>query len=133
MSEDKPLHVRVAEALGTVLGECENLVDCDGASVCHRCGWEDPTWNRSHDSVPCIPRYDTDWSMTGPLIEKYGITLACVKKLMADDPSEHWIAAPSFRWLVDGRAELGMPGSGGSMPMIAVCNLILALKEAGKL
>jgi hypothetical protein len=104
---DKPLHVRVAEALGWTPSGSINGV------------W----WGNPHDeNAPghyAIPRYDTDWSATGPLIERYGITL----DHQDDDGTlpDYWRAKrPGFT------AETGHP-------LIAVCYLILALHEAGKL
>jgi hypothetical protein len=61
-----------------------------------------------------IDCYDRDWSVTGPLIEEYGIALEVL-------PSDAWAA----RLVAEAR---------GETPLIAVCNLILVLvKEAGKL
>jgi len=60
---EKPLHVQVAEALGW--------------TGCNQSGFD--WWGDSQDTPSSprgyakIPSYDTDWSATGPLIEKYGI------------------------------------------------------------
>jgi hypothetical protein len=98
MSTDKPLHVRVAEALGSMVRLQE--------------GW----WERLDGAIwtAAIPRYDTDWSATGHLIEKYGIDLE---------------RGGAGQWRAYG------PGSEaeGDTPLLAVCNLLLALKAAGKL
>lgn len=112
MSEDKPLHVRVAEALGwTYCGEGE--CGCEG---------EPPAWHpradfpRRLDQHIGIDHYDTDWLPTGPLIEKYGICyfLNCGV------------------WHAYTASDGGECGD-GSTPLIAVCNLILELKKVGKL
>ena len=85
-----------------------------------------------------IPRYDTDWSATGPLIEKYGITLFeyhgdftafwhSPKKVCptcANETSEDIEYPKAFS---DTQRPRPMPA------LTAVCHLILALKEAGKL
>lgn len=113
MSE-KPLHVRVAEALG--------WFDFQPSAN----GFWPLEW-RGHPSRPIIgephkkiPRFDTDWSATGPLIERFGIFL---RRYYGD----RWFASP------------GQPLPGGAdtvdaaTPLEAVCNLILALHAAGKL
>src|SRR3972149_10154355 len=104
---EKPLHVQVAEALGWT--ECQpssgvDLIDCVGTS---------PAIGPGVD----VPRYDTDWSATGPLIEKYGIETKPNGAFW-----QAWVDEPAM-----GGAEVG------PTPLLAVCNLILALKAAGKL
>lgn len=122
--QDKPLHVRVAEALGWT--ECDHSARSEP--------WE------FHDEEPRIrvglgippgeserqelPRYDTDWSATGPLIERYQIELEWKGK-----PPE-WIA--SYGWQV-GRLPPHVLEGRGLTPLFAVCQLILALHAAGKL
>lgn len=97
---DKPLHVRVFEALGG------------------RSDWSPEVW-------PLLPRYDTDWSATGPLIEKYEIAIARRQAGAA------WWAA---RWArTDIRDAIPPNHYAGSTPLLAVCHMILALHEAGKL
>lgn len=76
------------------------------------------------------PRYDTDWSATGPLIEKYGLTLA------KREDAEEWLAAPRQSYLDEHDGYLAYvtrPFALGPTPLLAVCNLIFLLKEAGKL
>lgn len=112
----KPLHVQVAEALG-----CKAIPHHESE---YHCLWETPHFHcdcavLSHvGSSGCsgnLANYDTDWAVSGPLIEKYGIELRdnvggwtagawrprenCVKHLMAD----------------------------GKTPLEAVCKLILRL------
>ena len=116
MSE-KPLHVQVAEALGWT--DC-HLDDAD-TDIWEGIYFNDDRWH-------AISRYDTDWSATGPLIEKYQIALR--------PPSEPercggnlWEA---YCWFgPDGDEEI----TGGSVdgPLAAVCRLLLKLKDAGKL
>jgi hypothetical protein len=67
-------------------------------------------------------KYDTDWSATGPLIERLSLDVTC-------SPAERahpWCANVAYSPAAD-------PVGFGMTPLIAVCNLILALKEAGKL
>lgn len=114
MSEEKPLHVRVAEALGwtdcTPTAEVE-ADDWEGVrpNPCGACG--DTDWRP-------IPLYDTDWSATGPLIQRFKIGLECT-------PGGHWEA--------DTYEYLGVLGRSGDTPLIAACNLLLALHAAGRL
>jgi hypothetical protein len=108
MSDDPatPLHVKVAEALGWT---CYTKFD----------GQETEWWKvRAPHQPSMVSNYDTDWSATGPLIEKYKIELTW--------DGEDWLA-----WAPEDMA----PNKGGvaKVPLIAVCNLFLALKEAGKL
>jgi hypothetical protein len=119
----KPLHVQVAEALGWRMRGVSDSSDrgCGGTDF-----WVEPghaiDGARSHcnvcDPENAPPRYDTDWSATGPIIEKYGIGLD-------KEPGEE----PRFWWRAR-RDGLHVFGVG---PIIAVCNLILALKAAGRL
>jgi hypothetical protein len=114
---DQPLHVQVAEALGWKLipynelpgrfcreGATHVWATPSGEEFCARCNSEMP------------PRYDLDWSATGPLIEKYGICqyLNCGV----------W---HSFT------ASDGDDCGDGAAPLESLCRLILALGKAGKL
>lgn len=118
MAEDKPLHVRVAEALG-----CLVLTKADSA-MRYRCGCDDgehqgTTWD-------AVLRYDTEWSATGPLIERYSFHVQPMPPTFTAQP---WGA---FLAHIDGASSVVGDGYGPT-PLIAVCNLILALHEAGKL
>jgi hypothetical protein len=111
MSE-KPLHVRVAEALGCKPEE----------QFCPPVGG-DLWWcmcpderHRRHEWPLDLLYYNEEWSTTGPLIEKYGICLAT-------DGDGIWGA----------RDPLDEHSCTASTPLIAVCNLILKLAEEGKL
>ena len=95
---EKPLHVRVAEALG----------DIPGQALGYR-------------------RYDTDWSATGPLIERLGIA---IERRSGNIPAFQWVAAECI--CADHDHNLSDPFGHGEGALIAVCNLILALHEAGK-
>ena len=116
---DKPLHVAVAEALGwepwtpptskSLWGDIPELLAKVGF-----------THIRPGAGLGVIPRYDTDWAATGPLIERFGLTVA-------PHDLQPWVA-------FDGP---GINAAGfttyARTPLLAVCHLILALKEAGKL
>ena len=118
---EKPLHVRVAEALGDDFGPCDWAFYCDaeGNLVCSECGAaiRTPEAGR-HERA--IRRYDTDWSATGPLIEKYQVGL--------EEPENGGMWTAYYRI----REDETMHAYGPTV-LMAVCNLILALKEAGKL
>jgi hypothetical protein len=125
MSEqEKPLHVKVAEALGWTLAFDSayehGWFARPPANSGFRFGEED-----TPNSCYFIPRYDLDWSATGPLIEKYGIATARYQA------GADWWAS---RW---SRADIRDPippvKGIGPTPLIAVCNLLLALSAAGKL
>jgi hypothetical protein len=118
-TRDKPLHVQVAEALGCRPRLC---VGCDADGSNRRSWWDCECGDWAHCGGPDTPtqdvsRYDTDWSATGPLIEKYGIDV--------------WRSAKTWKAAQDtpGGAICGR----GATPLIAICSLILALKGAGKL
>lgn len=111
MSE-KPLHVRVAEALGQSARWASGLTN--------ESGWYYASGTQYRDHVP---RYDTDWSATGPLIEKYAVHVepdAC-------HPPQ-WLA-----FVLHEGEQFTVSEGPGDTPLVAVCNLLLALKEAGKL
>ena len=116
--DDKPLHVQVAEALGwTYLSQSEVPEYWEGEPP-----RDDPrsVWARRLDQHIGVPRYDLDWSATGPLIEKYGLSI--------DPPSSwgSWVASkPEERYNVGGVRD--------DTPLLAACNLILQLHKAHKL
>ena len=113
---EKPLHVRVAEALGQSLHY-------------------DPKWpaGRDHgwhgdlrsDSYEVIPEYHVDWEATGPLIEEYGISI----KSVGHDLS--WIATVAMT--AKPRTARDFFRAKGDTPLEAVCHLLLAMKAAGRL
>lgn len=134
-----PLHVKVAEVLGW--SGVEEKLEWNGCVRKARDGsgeWEqdvNPVWRGAPATgAPAwygdmVPRYDTDWSATGPLIEKYRI---CIEAgLHGGHHSKPWSAwlnrhSPAIRDY-DGEA------ADGPTPLIAVCRLLLALHEGGKL
>jgi hypothetical protein len=90
------------------------------------CGCEDK--RHAHPSH-VIFHYDTDWEATGPLIEKYHVNVVHVDRVVEIDGTTEgaWWSA---MW--DERPPLFLEAS-GTTPLIAICQLILQLKEAGKL
>lgn len=127
---EKPLHVRVAEALG-----CAPKMRLGGRVWDCECKENDHAEHKLHDDchdgegLNCdeylLARYDTDWSATGPLIEKYDVWL---------QPCEDHRTTPGVacRGWVAVNGDISEEGAGAT-PLEAVCNLILALKAAGKL
>jgi len=128
---EKPLHVRVVEALG-----CKPKFDSlfSGIEACWHCTCpeRDHTSVNYHDYLMVV-HYDTDWGATGPLIEKYGITLLSEWGGFhgGSTPFSHWMAASDFL-VIDCEVSPGLYEC-AETPLIAVCHLILKLAEAGKL
>lgn len=119
---EKPLHVRVAEALGwhrptliqtghRIYGNLRNAWFAgepqDGG---------DPVCGTTE-----IPRYDTDWSVTGPLFERF---VDFIDRLQVAGPNGIEQEVVAYCEGINGR---------GPNTLIATCNLILALASAGKL
>lgn len=136
---EKPLHVQVAEALGwTQIVEAPFLP----VTVSNWLG-KPPAWDKgTHQfisgidyqrrsitvSVGSIPRYDTDWSATGPLIEQLALDVFYEGRPRHDRgwTAQAWLPfgekVPSAAW-----------SKRGETPLLALCKLILALHAAGKL
>lgn len=127
--EAKPLHVQVAEALG--YGDCAPCSGEDGAwhfapgsGTAYRDDftpiWRDSfdygEWHRCDHDRNFVPRFDTDWSATGRLIEKYRI------KLSPTSDGCWWAGE------LDRPYQELQPKS-----LVAICRFILALAQAGKL
>jgi hypothetical protein len=148
MSE-KPIHVQVAEALGWKVRLSKHghfiVTHGEGAEVPgHQCeeayGYRNP--NALYDSytgkkLPAredwwndcshVPIFHEDWSVVGPLIQKYGINLERAQACRADGgPYAAW------RWAlpVD---KLPPVKHWGDTPQLAVCNFILAFSAVGTL
>jgi hypothetical protein len=115
---EKPLHVRIAEALGWSALRILPTTD-------HWIG-NSPATGHGKIRYPftgSVPFYDLDWSATGPLIEKYGIGLE------KNTRTHRWTA-----WFTrTNETDEEAISDSCDTPLIAACNLILALKEAGKL
>lgn len=118
VSGDKPLHVRVAEALGwTCLGH-----DGFNPDLWRGC----PPSEKPHP--PCVvftyaggylADYERDWSATGPLIERLGIGL-----YRHQSGPFWWVAQPPEKWH-DEEPEIPYH-FGGRTPLLAVCELLVA-------
>lgn len=120
-NEVLPLFVQVAVALGWWSLECRGqiMISLPDKTEQDWYGYapsEPPVIGKK---VP-VPKYSTDWSGTGPLIEKYGLRFSDHRNVRP----ERWAARCAMDWDVWGY---------GDTHLIAACHLILALKEAGKL
>ncbi len=128
MTDERPLHVRVAEALGWT----DLLPANDGPFRAEHWSGVPPAGlpmdayafvlkvdheNRIMSVGPgSVPRYDTDWSATGPIIERLGLNVGTAPMGM-----------PGFAAI----APRGVPpGLGlGDTLLVAVCELLLSLNE----
>jgi hypothetical protein len=123
MSE-KPLHVQVAEALGWMRDGTEWTIDRKGYF-----GRAPEGTTNAHGfrlRLAHVPHYDTDWSATGPLIEKYHLHLG--------ESIEYEDKGAKHRWFAGGWDSTEDRLSGyGPTPLIATCHAILELKKAGLL
>ena len=129
-----PLHVRVALALGWT------GLHAPGWDEGHACGdilLPDPgrlLWKGrapgnllvGPEGCTIVPRFDEDWSVGGPLLDTYGIGLQKRPSAYVR-PLELWQADKYDSASEDTLAAYGATALG------AVCNLIVALKDAGKL
>jgi hypothetical protein len=120
--DEKPLHVHVAEALGWT--GCQPYAE--GVAWFGR-GTEPGDQTETPSDVPW---YDTDWSATGPLIEKYCIE---VSNDGAYDFDEEERSQVDWRAVANAEIPGGMHEAEGPTPLKAVCNLLLALGKSGKL
>lgn len=153
MSEETPLNVRVADALGWTAyeeerGEYKLAIACRPGAREPWASSQRPTPQR-YRKITCaeakklgffgsgFPNYDTDWSVTGPLVEKYEIGLredGCGYR-----QEERWLAEADYYGPPIDESDKEYGGrwasaqSRGPTPLIAVCNLILELGKAGKL
>jgi hypothetical protein len=116
-----PLHVRVAEALG-----CKPEAPPSRYQVDYWvCTCEDQA-HQFDGGAYYVARYDTDWSATGPLLERF---VGAIHEYVGSDGRLWWAVLPKEG--VDQDA-LDTRGPDHSL-LVAVCNLIIALAEAGKL
>jgi hypothetical protein len=123
---DKPLHVRVAEAIrgadfyipveGAEIGK---MMPTLGHRVPPRAAREGDFWFEAGNEIVMVPRYDSDWSATGPLIERLDITLS----REPDPDRDYWEA----------RAHASSVKAKADSPLQSVCYLILELAKQGKL
>jgi hypothetical protein len=128
---EKPLHVRVAEALGwTGIKPWPEAMSADALGG-HPPG-EPRGWNH-------VPRYDTDWSAAGPLIERFSLSVHPDLSLTGE-PRNQWSAT---RLVAAGEVHesedffhvmsASVIAGDGVTPLEAVCRAVLALHAAGKL
>lgn len=125
---EKPLHVRVAEALGwlrcdqgeSLLGTVEEWYGIPRG--------DDGLYHGAHVEVP---RYDTDWSAGGPLFEKFvermDVTLPHTDppRYSEQDGTLLYPGETYGQWVeVSGAAEDGY----GPTILTATCDLVLRLK-----
>lgn len=152
VNEEKPLHVRVAEALphGRIW-KAEHptemaLDDAAGTFILAAVGeWLEevgshrPYWRR-------VRRYDTDWSATGPLITRFGICLVDLTREEATEDLDgrtvhkgevkRWAACSWLPIVVDDESTLLIDGyvedwCEAKEPLEAACLLILDLAAKG--
>lgn len=128
MSEpEKPLHVRVAEALGWTMMQPGGVL-LTGAYVGY------PPTHQIVGQRAQVPWFDRDWNATGPLIEQYGIELSF--------NGERWFATGHHPWDKDlgrepacmhigRRAGFAPCADESEKPLESVCKAILAMKDAG--
>jgi len=102
------LHVSVAEALGWVRTRPDALEVGSWRGV-------EPTLGQ----VETIPRYDTDWSATGPLMRRLWIGVSPTHHPSPDEWEAYHSPSGATTTADD--------------PLVAVCNLILVLSAAGKI
>lgn len=134
MSDEKPLHVRTAEALGWTECRVADYPRPTGVPDTHWPTWHGrpseghwplwmsrAEWEREPNSRPEVPHYELSWEETGPLIEKFGISL------------NNYSHAPTNGTTAHRSIEDRIYDATGTTPLLAVCALILKLKEAGKL
>ncbi len=116
---DQSLRLRVAEALSTRIADKHAWDEGpDNQKLCVHCGvaadWDDDSLDEGE--VACCPHYDTDWSATGPEIERLGISV-CREPLTGI-----WVAHSKDRyWSCSARTAL-----------LAVCGLIAQRPEVVK-
>lgn len=131
MSE-KPLYVRVAEALGW-----QDIENCGGLMIpqaSHHCGrppGQVVIIGKPEEGRKRIPRYDLDWSVTGPLIERLDVSFGRGGAEGAEVFA--WIGRITFANDVAVEANVDWTLATGPTRLVAVCNVILAMHAAGKL
>ena len=120
----KPLHVQVAEALGEIYYRpCELMPEsCAGVYI-----------PRDGDGR-CVPCYDTDWSATGPLLEKYRISTGKYNPWFLGG-KYYAVQRAEFASEEEALANMGPETheATGNSTLEAVCQLLLQLHKAGKL
>lgn len=147
VTDEKPLHVRVAEALGDNLGPCpanaiEDALESgrgDSGWICNNCGFEGgyvKDGPQSYEHNRPARDYDTNWCATGPLISRYGITL--LRNEYSGPPQHYpklevpeWSAVYGYYENYDGWGAIDWERDAD--PLVAVCSLVVKLAEAWRL
>jgi hypothetical protein len=107
-SPDKPLHVRVAEVLGwTGIYYAGNFMVPDSDLYM---GKKPGEMLVGREGLSGVPRFDTSWSATGPLIEKYHIEI-----------EYHPFWSHGEVWGAATDEAVGV----GTTPLLAVCDWVL--------
>ncbi|HEY3121659.1 MAG TPA: hypothetical protein VGL15_13610 [Vicinamibacteria bacterium] len=139
----KPLHVLVAEAIGyrwlvrahadpslyprarflASPRDAERLIAMRHSRPAS--GDEPPAYGLDEKALgmrlPRVPRFDIDWSATGPLVERLHIGLRCL------DPRESRDLPPAGYWCAEWPFEFVMAYSYAATPLIAACEAIVAM------
>lgn len=114
MSDEKPLHVRVAEALGM------EEIKLRGVPGMMNHYFIDA---RRQYLEGQAPRFDIDWSVTGPLIERLGLCLTWESN-----------GRKIVRWHAsDNVPDQARDLESGPTPLVAVCRLLLMMKAKDRL
>lgn len=137
MSEEKPLHVQVAEALGCSPVPRSVVWACPCADSAHGQAYTD-----GYQS-DILEEYDTDWAATGPLIERFKVTLfepsvmgydervTGLREAIDSHPTRaevFWTAVVGYEnGIAWDPADEWKVGACGPTPLIAICNLIVAI------
>jgi hypothetical protein len=128
-TEEPELYVQVAEALGwTDIQPCGNIMLPDSSFYDGRppgavviIGWP-------QEGRRIVPRYDIDWSATGPILERLGIGVQLQGRWSTSGVAkQEWVAEAHWPTYQARYVEFG------PTPQIAVCNLILDLARAGRM
>lgn len=129
MTDTKPLHVQVAEALGWT--DIQSLGPRNYGPRDHLHGTD--LWVGLRPGVPgaCfepIPRYDTSWADTGPLIERYQMEISPLMGV-------RWFAKACYCDTVKAGlgCDHGWDGDSRGTLLEAVCAVILHLDQCGRL
>lgn len=128
MSE-KPLHVRVAEALGCKLVAEPHPMACVDATLpdYFTCGCPPDRFGYRPHGLGGIARYDTNWAAMGPLIERFHISLHAAgdgRRWFADAPDSH--LEPTCVH-VGGFGSWAPCADRSDSPLVSACHAILAL------
>lgn len=125
----QPLHVRVAKALGwTDLRPARRFSDEE--YVPHPGGKTPEAWYGHHEGDRgdeiLVPHFDTDWSATGPLIDKWRFHGDVRFDPLCHEPN--WCA-----FHIPAGDDDIIEAADQPTLLLAVCHLILALKAVDKL